>query len=382
MRSHKRRNKGIRVYKLRALAKAFRNTAPVVGFAVALNIIFALGAAEIIGSVSKWAGGSEKLFAAALALELRKGAEGDSVIKAVLPISFRIFSDDKPARNSPENSAPPAGQPTKPQAAAETAPVNTAPAKEALKEQMPARTEVSLTAEGIQFKGEAEAVDAAAILKEPLNIKPGEGPLILIIHTHATEAYANEGSNQEMGAYRAHNIGKGVLRVGEELSSALKEKGYSVIHDRGVYDYPSYTGSYERSLSAITSYLKKYPGIKIVLDIHRDAATDSNGNAVKASVVIDGKSVSQIMMVVGKGTATLENPHWKENLKLAVKLQAALNAKYPGLARPITISPNRYNEHAASGSLLIEIGCNGNTIEESTASARLLAEALNIVLKQ
>ncbi len=382
MRSHKRRNIHIRLYRLSRFAKGLRNAAPCMCFALAVNIFCAAGAVNAIESLARCAGGSDKLLGAALALELKAGVCRDNIVPALFPAAFPLFFDSKSVQASPGDSDLPQSPPPTIQGADGTAPTASSEPARATKGEAASQQSFSLTAEGIQFKGVTEGVNAAALLKEALGIKLETRPSILIIHTHATEAYVNESAYPEMGAYRTHDINKGVLRVGEELSLALKEKGYSVIHDRGVYDYPSYTGSYERSLGAIMSYLKKYPGIKLVLDIHRDAAADSNGNPVKASAVIDGKSVSQIMMVVGKGSGGLENPHWKENLKLAVKLQAALNAKYPGLARPIVISADRYNEHATSGSLLIEIGCNGNTLEESVKSARLLADALAIVLGQ
>ena len=61
------------------------------------------------------------------------------------------------------------------------------------------------------------------------------------------------------------------MRIGDELTQIFQDAGLNVIHDRGIYDYPSYTGSYTRSGESVERYLKDYPSIKLVLDIHRDA---------------------------------------------------------------------------------------------------------------
>jgi stage II sporulation protein P len=57
-----------------------------------------------------------------------------------------------------------------------------------------------------------------------------------------------------------------------------------------------------------------------------------------------------------------------------------MNAKYEGLARPISVTSSRYNEHLSKGSLLAEIGCNGDSLDEAILSARLLADSLALAL--
>ena len=59
--------------------------------------------------------------------------------------------------------------------------------------------------------------------------------------------------------------------MGDELAAALEEQGLTVLHDREIYDYPSYTGSYNRSGAAVEAYLAEYPDIAVVIDLHRDA---------------------------------------------------------------------------------------------------------------
>lgn len=64
-----------------------------------------------------------------------------------------------------------------------------------------------------------------------------------------------------------------------------------------------------------------------------------------------------------------------ENLKLAVALQEDLLTSYPTLMRPILLRNSRYNQHATTGSLLVEVGAAGNSPEEAALAGRLFASA-------
>ena len=101
-------------------------------------------------------------------------------------------------------------------------------------------------------------VDAAQIVAEgPGTTLPADGPQILIVHTHGSEAYTPDRYNQydASDSYRTEDKDYNVVRVGDELASALEAQGLSVLHDREIYDYPSYTGSYNRSGAAVEAYL-------------------------------------------------------------------------------------------------------------------------------
>jgi stage II sporulation protein P len=114
----------------------------------------------------------------------------------------------------------------------------------------------------------------------------------------------------------------------------------------------------------------------MTIDLHRDAVSGQKLRVVKQ---VNGKSAAQIMFVIGTDSK-LSNPKWRENLKLAVKIQARLNELYPGIAKPIYISKNRYNQHLTNGSVIVEIGGDGNVIDECVRSTEYLARAINDVL--
>ena len=210
-----------------------------------------------------------------------------------------------------------------------------------------------------------------------------DGPQILIIHTHGSEAYTPDLADKYdvSDSFRTQDSEHSVIRVGDELASCLESYGLSVIHDRNIYDYPSYTGSYERSGTAVKEYLAKYPSISVVFDVHRDSIGD--GDVVYKTVAESGgKPCSQLMMLVGTGENGLEHPNWKENLKFALALQSAVVAKYPSLPRPIALKKERYNQHLTTGSLILEVGSSGNTLSEALNAVRLFADAIAPALKK
>lgn len=205
-----------------------------------------------------------------------------------------------------------------------------------------------------------------------------KGPQILIVHTHGSEAYTMPpGEEYEAsGECRTTDCNYNTVRVGDELAATLEEAGLSVLHDTTLHDYPQYSGAYDRSLASINSYLEQYPTISFVLDIHRDAISDGEGNMYKVVSNVAGLNAAQMTFVIGTDGGGLEHPNWRENLKLAAAVQQNLLDDYPSLMRPITVRNSRYNQHVTTGSLLVEMGAAGNSLDEALLSARLLGQAL------
>lgn len=224
------------------------------------------------------------------------------------------------------------------------------------------------------------SVKAKDYLNQPLTLtlqSAEAGPQILIMHTHATEAYTMDGDDvyTESDPARTTDANYNMIRVGEEMKEVLEDMGLSVLHDDTTYDYPGYNGSYGRSLTGVQNYLDQYPTIQVVLDVHRDALIDSNGTAYAKTTTIDGQQVAQVMLVCGTNDAGLLHPDWKNNFTLAVRLQAAMLAVDNTLPRPIDLRSQRFNQHLTLGSLLVEVGTSGNTLQEALAGARLFARA-------
>ena len=220
-------------------------------------------------------------------------------------------------------------------------------------------------------------LDVGAILEAgPPQRLPAEGPQILIIHTHSSEAYTPAGLDryEASDTNRTEDERYNIIRVGDELCGIYEAAGLRVIHDRGVYDYPSYTGSYGRSGAAVEAWLAEYPDIAVVIDMHRDAL-GSEGVVYKIMAEESGTVASQIMLLCGSDASGLEHPGWRSNLALALYLQAAVCESYPSLMRPVSLVQQRYNQHLSSGALIMEVGSSGNTLQEALAAVRLFGEA-------
>jgi stage II sporulation protein P len=237
---------------------------------------------------------------------------------------------------------------------------------------------------GISIKNNTDyALDVDAMLKEPLNISlSGDSPAVLIIHTHSSECYtpAGDDNHVESDPYRTQEKRYSVIRVGDELAAEFEKRGISTIHDRGVYDYPSYAHSYTKSYDAIQWYLGQYPSIKIVIDLHRDAIASEDGTYYKTFAQVGDVACSQVMFVMGSDASGLEHPKWRENFNLALHLQAKMNELYPSLAKPIRLSQYRYNQQATLGSMILEVGSCGNTLDEALTAVRYFADAASQVI--
>ena len=227
---------------------------------------------------------------------------------------------------------------------------------------------------GLVIKNSSDyTVNAEELLSQgcPITLEAGV-PQILIIHTHSSEAYSPAGLDkyEDLGTNRTLDTNYNVIRIGNELTEIFQSYGLNVIHDTEVYDYPSYTGSYNRSCEAIEKYLAENPSIQIVIDLHRDALC-SDEITYKTQADEDGVCASQIMILVGSDASGLEHPDWQQNLRLALYLQNAVYSKYPSLMRPVQLVSYRYNQHLTHGSMILEVGSNGNTLQEALAAIRL-----------
>lgn len=202
-------------------------------------------------------------------------------------------------------------------------------------------------------------------------------PQVLIVHTHATEAFEkyDSATYDIRNTWRSTDNHSNMVAVGDAMTQVLEERGIGVLHDTTQHDYPSYNGSYERSAETINRYLEEYPTIQIVLDLHRDAMQRDDA-IVKPVAVIDGKKAAQIMIIAACDDDGADVPDWEENFRFAAQLQNHMERAAPGLTRPIYLCYRKYNMDLTTGSLLLEFGSNANTLEEAVYSAQLAGQAL------
>ncbi len=218
-------------------------------------------------------------------------------------------------------------------------------------------------------------------LPPAFKISVSEKPQVLIMHTHTTEAYEPyiRSSYDPTFNYRTTDEEKNVIAVGEAICEKLRDAGIAYIHDTTIHDYPSYTGAYERSAETVKAILEENPSIKVVLDIHRDAiATDTT--LTQPIAEINGKDAAQVMIISGCDDGTMGMPNYMFNFRFACRLQETMESMYPGLTRPVLFDYRRYNQNLTTGSLLIEVGSHGNTLEQAIYAGSLFGDALSSVL--
>lgn len=243
------------------------------------------------------------------------------------------------------------------------------------------------SADGVYlYNRTSKSVDMEALAQSSISLTgQGKGPEILIIHTHATEAYTQSAQSlyTESDPYRTTDDGHNVLRVGDEMAAAFAQAGLNVLHDRTLHDYPNYNGAYGRSRQTVEEYLAAYPSISIVLDVHRDALIGEDETIYKPVADRDTlDDCAQVMLVVGTDQSGIDHPNWQQNLTLAIALERALNQEAPTLARPITLRTSAFNQQLSPGSLLVEVGSHGNTLQESVNAARRFAQISAPVIKE
>lgn len=261
--------------------------------------------------------------------------------------------------------------------------------KDALQNTLTAETQWPMDAPAEAWMKEFFTIDSTTVLdpseldfpvlatKDLSVSKEGEGPQILIYHTHGSEAFADS------------EIGKdtnGVMGAGEVLANILEQEyGYKVLHLQEKFDVESRNYAYSNALPVLQNVLRENPSIEVVIDLHRDEMKEgvkllSNQNGVELAQVMFFNGISRTRK---KGNIDyLENEYLNDNLSFSLQMQLKCREYYPGFARKIYVKGYRYNMHLCPKTLLIELGAQTNTEEEIRNSLHPLAHVLSMVLSQ
>jgi len=204
--------------------------------------------------------------------------------------------------------------------------------------------------------------------------KEATDPVVLIYHTHGTEAFLGEEDAwvAEGERFRSVDPEENVVALGTLVAEILNQRGIPTLHCTILHDRPSYDGAYEYARQTVERYLAAHPTIRYVLDLHRDALVTSDGAHIRPLVPSAPSPTAQVMLVVGSGQAG-DHPTWQVNLSLACKLQARLNASLPSFARPINLRKTSFLAEYADGALLVEIGSAANTLSQAKRAAERFA---------
>ena len=225
-------------------------------------------------------------------------------------------------------------------------------------------------------KDNSELIAASKLLPN-IKVEDPTQPTVLIYHTHTTESYMPNGDRYDTNyPDRSVDSERNMTAVGDAICEALAERGISVVHDCTVHDNPEYVGAYNRSAETILQNLEEYPSIRLVIDIHRDGIANPDGSLVAPVTEINGKNAAQFMIISGCDGERFSIPHYIENFKLACLLQNTAENLYPNLARPVLFDYRDYNQSLFAGTLLIEVGSHGNSLDETVYTGELIGEII------
>ena len=228
------------------------------------------------------------------------------------------------------------------------------------------------------------ALGAYKVSTDLSGIYPSGAPLVLIVHTHGTEGYSDEGAfwyDPEKEIARTKDKNKNVVRIGQIIAGILNENGISTVHCDVMHDEESYSGSYDKSAQTIKKYLAKYPTVRYVIDVHRDAVVKSSGELIRPVTKTEKGATAQVMAVVGTGESLGGCPKYMSNLAIAQLLREKLNSVADNLSRPTCLRPSAYNQQYSVYSILLEIGAAGNTLSEAENAATYVGTALSEIIK-
>ena len=204
----------------------------------------------------------------------------------------------------------------------------------------------------------------------------GDGPQILIYHTHSQEAFADSVPG---------DVNTGIVGVGECLTKILTEQyGYRVLHNTGQYDVETRDNAYSKALPAVEQILAENPSIQVIIDLHRNEVAEET----KLVTDIQGRPTARFMFFNGLSRTRktgdidyLANENQEANLAFSFQMQLKAAEYYPGLTRRIYLKGYRYNMHLRPRTLLVELGAQNNTVEEAINACDPLAHILDMVLK-
>lgn len=222
----------------------------------------------------------------------------------------------------------------------------------------------------------SDQLDVGTFLDKDLRVdRSGEGPQILIYHTHSKEGFVDSVPGDSATT---------IVGVGDRLTEILtKDYGFNVLHHTASYDAPGRDDAYSRALPEIQKILAENPTIQVIIDLHRDEMPAGT----RLVTDLDGRPTARFMFFNGlsrtKKTgniAYLRNENLAGNLAFSFRMQLKAAEHYPGLTRKIYLKGYRYNMHLLEKSLLIELGAQNNTVEEAMNACDPLAHVLSMVL--
>jgi stage II sporulation protein P len=199
------------------------------------------------------------------------------------------------------------------------------------------------------------------VKKTTLNNKK---PLVLIFHTHTTETFKPDSNGKNYST----NLNITVAEVGKKLEYELEMKyGIATLHDSTIHDLPKFYGAYKKSCVTVQKYLKKYPSLKLIIDLHRDGGVARNSS----TCIIDKENYAKTLLVAGTNFKNYQTYN-----KTTQKIKSIFDTYYPGLCKGIDYKSTSFNQSLSSKMILLEIGSNENKLEEAFNTTKITAKVI------
>ncbi len=200
-------------------------------------------------------------------------------------------------------------------------------------------------------------------------------PQVYIYNTHQTESYS-------MKTLEPYNITPSVMMASYLMKEHFQKAGIeTIVEETNISDYMKeqgyqYAESYVASRTFVESILKKYPDLKLIIDLHRDAIPHDS-----STITIGEKNYAKVLFIVG-----MNNPNYQTNLSLAQSLSDLINQSYPKLSRGIMSKSGSnvnglYNQDLNGNMILLELGANENTIDEVQNTVEAIVPIISAYLK-
>ena len=185
--------------------------------------------------------------------------------------------------------------------------------------------------------------------------------MIGLYHTHSAESYTP-------GPAFTENQKGEIYSVGETLKKQFEKKGIEVVQSEKSF-LPHDGAAYDRSRPTAKQLVQKGPAA--VFDVHRDAIPRPEEYLKE----VNGEKVSQVRLVVGR-----QNPNREPNDKMAKRLKAVADEKYPGLIKGIFYAKGKYNQDLSPKALLLEFGTHVTQKDQAQKSTTMMADSINTML--
>ncbi len=200
-------------------------------------------------------------------------------------------------------------------------------------------------------------------------------PQVYIYNTHQTESYS-------MKTLEPYNITPSVMMASYLMKEHFQKEGIeTIVEETNISDYMKeqgyqYAESYVASRTFVESILKKYPDLKLIIDLHRDAIPHDS-----STITIGEKNYAKVLFIVG-----MNNPNYQTNLSLAQSISDLINQSYPKLSRGIMSKSGSnvnglYNQDLNGNMILLELGANENTIDEVQNTVEAIVPIISAYLK-